>query len=198
MKTDELLNLLGIGKETIPNLDQYHNKQDCIDAISNSILKLGNLAEISVTECLEWLFLYKPWEVSFPGLKYTKLKQQWLKGELDNIPDEEALAEYQNEKVKEFRGVLSGLLHLLKEGLYKLDTPFYEKLFLNDKLSIKLEKSDYYIWLLTACIRNLYHDNPCYGLPNTPKEKRDYALGLLIEYLKSSRLFRERLERENG
>ena len=199
MRADVLLELLGIDNEDTPKLEDYQTNQDCIDAISHAVLNLCNLGKISITECLNWLFLYNPWEVSFPGLKYTKLKQQWLQGELADIPDEEALLKYQQEKIKEFRRVLKGLLVLLKEGIYKLDKPFYDKLFLNDKESIKLEKLDYYTWLLEACIRNQYHSYSLYGLPNPNRRGRDYMGSLLVEYLKKNTLFRERLENEpNG
>lgn len=196
MRPDVLLDLLGIDNEDTPVLEECNNNQDCIDAISDRVLKMCNLGKITVLECLDWLFLYNPWDVSFPGLKYTKLKQQWLQGELKDIPDEEALLNYQQEKVKEFRRVLKGLLVLLKEGIYKLDKPFHAKLFLNDKESIKLEKLDYYIWLLEACIRNQYHSYSLYGLPNPNRKGRDYMVSLLVEYLKKNRLFRERLENE--
>ena len=196
MRADVLLDLLGIDNEDTPKLEDYQTNRDCIDAISDRILKMCNLGKISITECLNWLLLYNPWELSFPGLKYTKLKQQWLQGELTDIPDEEALLKYQQEKIKEFRRVLKGLLILLKEGIYKLDKPFYDKLFLNDKESIKLEKLDYYTWLLEACIRNQYHSYSLYGLPNPNRRGRDYMVPLLVEYLKNSRLFRERLESE--
>ena len=197
MRADVLLDLLGIDNEDTPVLEECNNNQDCIDAISDRILKMCNLGKISITECLNWLFLYNPWELSFPGLKYTKLKQQWLAGELTDIPDEETLLKYQQGKVKEFRRVLKGLLVLLKEGIYKLDKPFYDKLFLNDKESIKLEKLDYYTWLLEACIRNQYHSYSLYGLPNPNRRGRDYMVPLLTEYLKRNRLFSERLEMEN-
>ena len=182
MRADVLLDLLGIDNEDTPKLEDYQTNQDCIDAISDRILKMCNLGKITILECLDWLFLYNPWDISFPGLMYTKLKQQWLQGELKDIPDEEAL--------------LKGLLILLKEGIYKLDKPFHAKLFLNDKESIKLEKLDYYTWLLEACIRNQYHSYSLYGLPNPNRRGRDYMVSLLVEYLKSSRLFRERLENE--
>jgi len=197
MRADVLLDLLGIDNEDTPVLEECNNNQDCIDAISHAVLTLCNLGKISIKECLDWLFLYNPWNVSFPGLKYTKLKQQWLAGELKDIPDEEALLKHQQGKVKEFRRVLKSLLLLLKEGIYKLDKPFYDKLFLNDKESIKLEKLDYYTWLLEACIRNQYHNYSMYGLPNPNRRGRDYMVPLLVEYLKKSRLFRERLEMEN-
>lgn len=196
MRPDVLLDLLGIDNEDTPVLEECNNNQDCIDAISDRILKMCALADITILECLDWLFLYNPWDISFPGLKYTKLKQQWLEGRLDNIPDEEALLKYQQGKVKEFRRVLKGLLILLKEGIYKLDKPFHAKLFLNDKESIKLEKLDYYTWLLEACIRNQYHSYSLYGLPNPNRRGRDYMVSLLVEYLKGNRLFRERLESE--
>jgi hypothetical protein len=199
MRPDVLLDLLGIDNEDTPVLEECNNNQDCIDIISDRILKMCNLADITIPECLDWLFLYNPWDVSFPGLKYTKLKQQWLAGELTDIPDEEALLKHQQGKVKEFRRVLKGLLVLLKEGIYKLDKPFHAKLFLNDKESIKLEKLDYYTWLLEACIRNQYHSYSLYGLPNPNRKGRDYMVSLLVEYLKKNRLFRERLENEpNG
>nr|DAK20126.1 MAG TPA: hypothetical protein [Caudoviricetes sp.] len=194
MRPDVLLDLLGIDNEDVPKLDECNNNQDCIDAISDRILKMCNLGKISITECLNWLFLYNPWELSFPGLKYTKLKQQWLAGELTDIPDEEALLKYQQGKVKEFRRVLKGLLILLKEGIYKLDKPFHEKLFLNDKESIKLEKLDYYTWLLEACIRNQYHSYSLYGLPNPNRKGRDYMVSLLVEYLKNNPIFRKEIE----
>lgn len=197
MRPDVLLDLLGIDNEDTPVLEECNNNQDCIDIISDRILKMCNLADITIPECLDWLFLYNPWDISFPGLKYTKLKQQWLQGELSDVPDEEALLSYQQEKIKEFRRVLKGLLILLKEGIYKLDKPFHAKLFLNDKQSIKLEKLDYYTWLLEACIRNQYHSYSLYGLPNPNRKGRDYMVSLLVEYLKHSRLFRERLEMEN-
>ena len=196
MRPDVLLDLLGIDNEDTPKLEDYQTNQDCINAISDRILKMCNLADITILECLDWLFLYNPWELSFPGLKYTKLKQQWLQGELTDIPDEEALLEHQKAKIKEFRRVLKGLLILLKEGIYKLDKPFHAKLFLNDKESIKLEKLDYYTWLLEACIRNQYHSYSLYGLPNPNRKGRDYMVSLLVEYLKKNRLFRERLENE--
>ena len=199
MRPDVLLDLLGIDNEDTPVLEECNNNQDCIDIISDRILKMCNLADITIPECLDWLFLYNPWDVSFPGLKYTKLKQQWLAGELTDIPDEEALLKHQQGKVKEFRRVLKGLLVLLKEGIYKLDKSFHAKLFLNDKESVKLEKLDYYTWLLEACIRNQYHSYSLYGLPNPNRKGRDYMVPLLIEYLKHNRLFRERLENEpNG
>lgn len=199
MRADVLLDLLGIDNEDTPVLEECNNNQDCIDIISDRILKMCNLADITIPECLDWLFLYNPWDVSFPGLKYTKLKQQWLAGELTDIPDEEALLKHQKGKVKEFRRVLKGLLVLLKEGIYRLDKPFHAKLFLNDKESIKLEKLDYYTWLLEACIRNQYHSYSLYGLPNPNRKGRDYMVSLLVEYLKKNRLFRERLENEpNG
>ena len=198
MRADVLLDLLGIDNEDTPVLEECNNNQDCIDIISDRILKMCNLADITIPECLDWLFLYNPWDVSFPGLKYTKLKQQWLQGELTDIPDEEALLKHQQEKVKEFRRVLKCLLILLKEGIYKLDKPFHAKLFLNDKQSIKLEKLDYYTWLLEACIRNQYHSYSLYGLPNPNRRGRDYMVPLLIEYLKHNRLFRERLENESN
>lgn len=198
MRPDVLLDLLGIDNEDTPKLEDYQTNQDCIDAISHAVLTLCNLGKINITECLNWLFLYNPWELSFPGLKYTKLKQQWLAGELTDIPDEEALLNYQQEKIKEFRRVLKGLLVLLKEGIYKLDKPFHEKLFLNDKESIKLEKLDYYTWLLEACIRNQYHSYSLYGLPNPNRRGRDYMVSLLVEYLKKNGLFRERLENESN
>ena len=197
MRADVLLDLLGIDNEDTPVLEECNNNQDCIDIISDRILKMCNLADITIPECLDWLFLYNPWDVSFPGLKYTKLKQQWLAGELTDIPDEEALLKHQQGKVKEFRRVLKGLLVLLKEGIYRLDKPFHAKLFLNDKESIKLEKLDYYTWLLEACIRNQYHSYSMYGLPNPNRRGRDYMVPLLVEYLKNNRLFRERLEMEN-
>ena len=197
MRADVLLELLGIDNEDTPKLEDYQTNQDCIDAISHAVLNLCNLGKINIKECLDWLFLYNPWEVSFPGLKYTKLKQQWLEGELTDIPDEEALLNYQQGKIKEFRKLLKGILHLLNEGIYKLDKPFYDKLFLNDKVSIKLEKLDYYTWLLEACIRNQYHSYSLYGLPNPNRRGRDYMVSLLVEYLKQSRLFRERLENES-
>ena len=197
MRADVLLDLLGVDNEDTPKLEDYQTNQDCIDAISHAVLTLCNLGKISITGCLNWLFLYNPWELSFPGLKYTKLKQQWLEGELTDIPDEEALLKHQQEKIKEFRRVLKGLLILLKEGIYKLDKPFYDKLFLNDKESIKLEKLDYYTWLLEACIRNQYHSYSLYGLPNPNRKGRDYMVPLLVEYLNHNRLFRERLEMEN-
>ena len=199
MRADVLLDLLGIDNEDTPVLEECNNNQDCIDIISDRILKMCNLADITIPECLDWLFLYNPWDVSFPGLKYTKLKQQWLAGELTDIPDEEALLKHQQGKIKEFRRVLKGLLVLLKEGIYKLDKPFHAKLFLNDKESVKLEKLDYYTWLLEACIRNQYHSYSLYGLPNPNRKGRDYMVSLLVEYLKKNRLFRERLENEpNG
>nr|DAV11072.1 MAG TPA: hypothetical protein [Caudoviricetes sp.] len=199
MRADVLLDLLGIDNEDTPVLEECNNNQDCIDIISDRILKMCNLADITIPECLDWLFLYNPWDVSFPGLKYTKLKQQWLAGELTDIPDEEALLKHQQGKVKEFRRVLKGLLVLLKEGIYKLDKSFHAKLFLNDKESVKLEKLDYYTWLLEACIRNQYHSYSLYGLPNPNRKGRDYMVSLLVEYLKKNRLFRERLENEpNG
>lgn len=198
MRPDVLLDLLGIDNEDTSKLEDYQTNQDCIDAISDRVLKMCNLGKISITECLNWLFLYNPWDVSFPGLKYTKLKQQWLQGELTDIPDEEALLNYQHEKVKEFRQVLKGLLLLLKEGIYKLNKPFYDKLFLNDKESVKLEKLDYYTWLLEACIRNQYHSYSLYGLPNPNRRGRDYMVSLLVEYLKKNGLFRERLENESN
>lgn len=198
MRPDVLLDLLGIDNEDIPKLEECNTNQDCIDATSDRILKMCNLADITIPECLDWLFLYSPWDVSFPGLKYTKLKQQWLQGELKDIPDEEALLKHQQEKVKEFRRVLKGLLILLKEGIYKFDRPFYDKLFLNDKESIKLEKLDYYTWLLEACIRNQYHSYSLYGLPNPNRRGRDYMVSLLVEYLKMNGLFRERLENESN
>lgn len=197
MRPDVLLDLLGIDNEDTPVLEECNNNQDCIDIISDRILRMCNLADITIPECLDWLLLYNPWELSFPGLKYTKLKQQWLAGELTDIPDEETLLKHQQEKVKEFRRVLKDLLVLLKEGIYKLDKPFHAKLFLNDKESIKLEKLDYYTWLLEACIRNQYHSYSLYGLPNPNRRGRDYMVPLLVEYLKKSRLFRERLELEN-
>lgn len=193
MRPDVLLDLLGIDNEDTPKLEDYQTNQDCIDAISHAVLTLCNLGKISITECLNWLFLYNPWELSFPGLKYTKLKQQWLQGELTDIPDEEALLNYQQEKIKEFRRVLKGLLILLKEGIYKLDKPFYDKLFLNDKESIKLGKLDYYTWLLEACIRNQYHSYSLYGLPNPNRKGRDYMVPLLVEYLKSNPIFRKEI-----
>ena len=193
MRPDVLLDLLGIDNEDTPKLEDYQTNQECIDAISDRILKMCNLGKISITECLNWLFLYNPWELSFPGLKYTKLKQQWLQGELTDIPDEEALLNYQQGKVKEFRRVLKGLLVLLKEGIYKLDKPFYDKLFLNDKESIKLEKLDYYTWLLEACIRNQYHSYSLYGLPNPNRRGRDYMVSLLVEYLKQNPIFRKEI-----
>lgn len=196
MRPDVLLDLLGIDNEDTPVLEECNNNQDCIDIISDRILKMCNLGKITVLECLDWLFLYNPWNISFPGLKYTKLKQQWLQGELKDIPDEEVLLKYQQGKVKEFRRVLKGLLLLLKEGIYKLDKPFYDKLFLNDKQSIKLEKLDYYTWLLETCIRNQYHSYSLYGLPNPNRKGRDYMVPLLVEYLEGNRLFRERLENE--
>lgn len=196
MRADVLLDLLGIDNEDTPVLEECNNNQDCIDIISDRILKMCNLADITIPECLDWLFLYNPWDVSFPGLKYTKLKQQWLAGELTDIPDEEALLKHQQEKVKEFRRVLKGLLILLKEGIYKLDKSFHAKLFLNDKESVKLEKLDYYTWLLEACIRNQYHSYSLYGLPNPNRKGRDYMVTLLVEYLNRNRLFRERLETE--
>ena len=196
MRADVLLDLLGIDNEDTPVLEECNNNQDCIDIISDRILKMCNLADITIPECLDWLFLYNPWDVSFPGLKYTKLKQQWLAGELTDIPDEEALLKHQQGKVKEFRRVLKGLLVLLKEGIYKLDKSFHAKLFLNDKESVKLEKLDYYTWLLEACIRNQYHSYSLYGLPNPNRKGRDYMVSLLVEYLKKNRLFRERLENE--
>ena len=199
MRADVLLDLLGIDNEDTPVLEECNSNQDCIDIISDRILKMCNLADITIPECLDWLFLYNPWDVSFPGLKYTKLKQQWLAGELTDIPDEEALLKHQQGKVKEFRRVLKGLLVLLKEGIYKLDKSFHAKLFLNDKESVKLEKLDYYTWLLEACIRNQYHSYSLYGLPNPNRKGRDYMVSLLVEYLKRNRLFRERLENEpNG
>lgn len=198
MRPDVLLDLLGIDNEDTPKLEDYQTNQDCIDAISHAVLNLCNLGKISITECLNWLFLYNPWELSFPGLKYTKLKQQWLAGELTDIHDEEFLLGYQKKKIKEFRRVLKGLLVLLKEGIYKLDKPFYDKLFLNDKESIKLEKLDYYTWLLEACIRNQYHSYSLYGLPNPNRKGRDYMVSLLVEYLKKNGLFRERLENESN
>ena len=193
MRPDVLLDLLGIDNEDTPKLEDYQTNQDCIDAISDRILKMCNLADITILECLDWLFLYNPWNISFPGLKYTKLKQQWLKGELSNIPDEEVLLGHQKKKIKEFRRVLKGLLVLLKEGIYKLDKPFHEKLFLNDKQSIKLEKLDYYTWLLEACIRNQYHSYSLYGLPNPNRGGRDYMVPLLVEYLKSNPIFRKEI-----
>ena len=193
MRADVLLDLLGVDNEDPPKLEDYQTNQDCIDAISHAVLTLCNLGKISITECLNWLFLYNPWELSFPGLKYTKLKQQWLEGELTDIPDEEALLKHQQGKVKEFRRVLKGLLVLLKEGIYKLDKPFYDKLFLNDKESIKLEKLDYYTWLLEACIRNQYHSYSLYGLPNPNRKGRDYMVPLLVEYLKSNPIFRKEI-----
>ena len=197
MRPDVLLDLLGIDNEDTPVLEECNTNQDCIDIISDRILKMCNLADITIPECLDWLFLYNPWNVSFPGLKYTKLKQQWLQGELSDVPDEEALLKYQQGKVKEFRKLLKSILHLLNEGIYKLDKPFHAKLFLNDKESLKLEKLDYYTWLLEACIRNQYHSYSLYGLPNPNRRGRDYMVSLLVEYLKQSRLFRERLERES-
>ena len=197
MRPDVLLDLLGIDNEDTPVLEECNNNQDCIDIISDRILKMRNLAGITILECLDWLFLYNPWNVSFPGLKYTKLKQQWLQGELSDVPDEETLLKYQQGKVKEFRKLLKGVLHLLNEGIYKLDKPFHAKLFLNDKESLKLEKLDYYTWLLEACIRNQYHSYSLYGLPNPNRRGRDYMVSLLVEYLKQNRLFRERLESEN-
>lgn len=196
MRPDVLLDLLGIDNEDIPVLEECNNNQDCIDIISDRILKMCNLADITIPECLDWLFLYNPWNVSFPGLKYTKLKQRWLQGELKDIPDEETLLKYQQGKVKEFRKLLKGILHLLNEGIYKLDKPFHAKLFLNDKESLKLEKLDYYTWLLEACIRNQYHSYSQYVLPNPNRRGRDYMVSLLVEYLKQNRLFRERLEME--
>lgn len=196
MRADVLLDLLGIDNEDTPVLEECNNNQDCIDATSDRVLKMCNLADITIPECLDWLFLYNPWNVSFPGLKYTKLKQQWLQGELSDVPDEEALLNYQQEKIKEFRRVLKSLLILLKEGIYKLDKPFHAKLFLNDKESIKLEKLDYYTWLLEACIRNQYHSYSLYGLPNPNRKGRNYMVPLLVEYLNHNRLFRERLENE--
>lgn len=198
MRPDVLLDLLGIDNEDTPVLEECNNNQDCIDIISDRILKMCNLADITIPECLDWLFLYNPWDVSFPGLKYTKLKQQWLAGELTDIPDEEALLKHQQGKVKEFRRVLKGLLVLLKEGIYKLDKSFHAKLFLNDKESVKLEKLDYYTWLLEACIRNQYHSYSLYGLPNPNRKGRDYMVPLLVEYLKKNRLFSERLENESN
>lgn len=184
MRPDVLLDLLGIDNEDTPVLEECNNNQDCIDIISDRILKMCNLADITILECLDWLFLYNPWNVSFPGLKYTKLKQQWLQGELSDVPDEETLLKYQQVKVKEFRKLLKGILHLLNEGIYKLDKPFHAKLFLNDKESLKLEKLDYYTWLLEACIRNQYHSYSLYGLPNPNRRGRDYMVSLLVEYLK--------------
>ena len=194
MRPDVLLDLLGIDNEDTPVLEECNTNQDCIDIISDRILKMCNLADITILECLDWLFLYNPWNVSFPGLKYTKLKQQWLQGELSDVPDEETLLKYQQGKVKEFRKLLKGILHLLNEGIYKLDKPFHAKLFLNDKESVKLEKLDYYTWLLEACIRNQYHSYSLYGLPNPNRRGRDYMVSLLVEYLKNNPIFRKEIE----
>ena len=78
MRPDVLLDLLGIDNEDTPVLEECNNNQDCIDIISDRILKMCNLADITILECLDWLFLYNPWNISFPGLKYTKLKRRNL------------------------------------------------------------------------------------------------------------------------